>query len=46
MKVIEEMKSKAVANLEDEQLEEELLQMYSKVVVLIEEAVKLCDQER
>ncbi len=36
IKVLEEMKSRALANLEDKHLEEDMLQQYSKIVVLIE----------
>ncbi len=42
--MLEEMKSKSLKNLEDRELEEELLQQYSKIVVLIEEGTKLCEQ--
>ena len=47
IKMLEEIKNKVLTNINvsDENLYEELLLLYSKVVVLIEEGIKLTDQE-
>lgn len=43
---LEEIKKKGLANLDDDNLYEELLTLYSEYVLQVEEAIKLCDSER
>lgn len=43
---LEEIKQKWLLNLEDDKLYEELLSLYSNLIIEIEEAINMCDSER
>lgn len=43
---LEEIKQKWLLNLEDDKLYEELLSLYSTLIIEIEDAINLCDSER